>query len=224
MLKNTAPLIINPTLPAQSAVIWMHGLGADGNDFKDIVPELNLPKELAVRFIFPHAPMRPITINNGYVMRGWYDISGFDNLSTREDSVGIYQSQALIEKLINEQKHQGIAANKIILAGFSQGGAMALHVGLRHQETLAGILVLSAYLPLSNTLENEAHLANRKTPIMIMHGSMDNIVMPTLAETSRDILLANKYLVDWKIYNMAHTVCMQEIKDISNWLQKVITK
>lgn len=224
MLKNTAPLIINPTLPAQAAVIWMHGLGADGNDFKDIVPELNLPKELAVRFIFPHAPMRPITINNGYVMRGWYDISGFDNLSTREDSVGIHQSQALIEKLINEQKQQGITANKIILAGFSQGGAMALHVGLRHQETLAGILVLSAYLPLSNTLENEAHLANRKTPIMIMHGSMDNIVIPTLAETSRDILLANQYLVDWKIYNMAHTVCMQEIKDISQWLQKVITK
>ena len=206
----------------RAAVIWMHGLGADGHDFEPIVPELDLPDSLPVRFVFPHAPMRPVTINAGMVMRAWYDVAGQGG-TRREDEEGVRASQRAIEALIEREKKRGLTAGQIVLAGFSQGGAMALQTGLRHPERLAGLLVLSSFLPLPDTLAAEASLANRDVPIFMAHGTHDPLIPVSRARDSRDRLLALGYRVQWREYPMAHAVCAEEIADLSAWLRRVLS-
>jgi phospholipase/carboxylesterase len=207
----------NPTV----AVIWMHGLGADGNDFVPIVKELDLRGCPAIRFIFPHAATMPVTINGGYVMRAWYDILGTD-IAKREDETGLRLSQKSIEQLIEREKSRGIPANRIILAGFSQGCAMALQVGLRYPEKLAGLLCLSGYVPLRDVLADERHNANHETPIFLAHGRADSVIPLQRAEQSRDLLSELGYTIEWHEYMMQHSVCAEEIDDISTWLQNVL--
>ena len=207
----------NPTV----SVIWMHGLGADGNDFVPIVKELNLSGCPGVRFIFPHAATMPVTINGGYVMRAWYDILGTD-IAKREDETGLRVSQKRIEQLIEREKTRGIPANRIILAGFSQGCAMALQVGLRFPEKLAGLLCLSGYVPLRDTVASERHSANQDTPIYLAHGRADPVIPMQRAEQSRDLLLQLGYKLEWHEYMMQHSVCAEEVEDISTWLQTVL--
>jgi len=204
-----------------ASVIWLHGLGADGNDFVPVVNELGLPDDLAVRFIFPHAPMMPVTINNGYVMRAWYDVS-FDGLDKRPDERGIRASQAAIEQLLARENARGVPARRIVLAGFSQGGAMTLHTGLRHAQRLAGLMVLSSYLPLPHTLEAERSPANATTPILMVHGEDDPVIPIDLAERSVTQLRGLGYEVDWRAYPMEHSVCLDEIADIGEWLRSVL--
>ena len=206
---------------AAASVIWLHGLGADGNDFVPVVDELELPPRLAVRFIFPHAPMQPVTINGGFVMRAWYDVFHQD-MSLREDETGVRRSQQEIEKLITKEKDRGIAASRIVLAGFSQGGAIALHTGLRHPERLAGIMALSCYLPLAATLAAEADAANHAVPIFMAHGTADPLIPLPLASRSRVQLEQQGYRVEWHQYLMPHSVCQEEIQDIGRWLARVL--
>jgi phospholipase/carboxylesterase len=202
---------------ASHAVIWLHGLGADGHDFEPVVPELHLA-DLPVRFIFPHAPIQPVTINGGMHMRAWYDIRS-PQIQQDEDESGIHRSQTLLENLITREGERGIPGQRIILAGFSQGGAIALQTGLRYAEPLGGILALSTYLPLVASLENERHEANSAIPIMMAHGRFDPIVPLSLAEDSRYFLQQAGYQVEWKIYPMQHQLCMEEIQDIASWLR-----
>lgn len=211
---ETAP---NPTV----SVIWLHGLGADGNDFVPIVHELDLAGCPAIRFVFPHAPVMPVTINNGYVMRAWYDIFGID-IVQREDEAGLRQSQALVEQLIAQEKSRGIPADRIILAGFSQGCAMALQTGLRYPEKLAGLLCLSGYLPIHATVPAERHSANHDTPIFLAHGRDDPVIPIHHAEKSRDMLLTLGYQVEWHEYPMPHSVCEEEIADIGAWFKRLL--
>jgi phospholipase/carboxylesterase len=207
--------------PPTASVIWLHGLGADGHDFEPIVPELDFPDTLAVRFVFPHAPMQPVTINGGAVMRAWYDVYALDG-QRREDAAGVRASQARVEELIAAEKARGVAASRIVLAGFSQGGAIALQTGLRHPERLAGIMALSTYLPLAGTLASEASPANRATPIFMAHGLYDPLIPIERAATSRRQLEAAGYAVERHEYPMEHAVCAAEIADISAWLQRVL--
>lgn len=203
------------------AIIWLHGLGADGNDFVPIVNELELPSGASVRFIFPHAPERPVTINNGYVMRAWYDIYHAD-FNDHQDKSGIQGSQKTVDALIEKEMRRGIPSNRIVLAGFSQGGAMALQAGLRQSNPLAGIIALSCYLPLAESLAAEASSANAATPIFMAHGNYDPVVPMILAMKSKEKLLASGYSLEWHEYPMAHTVCGQEIADISRWLRRIM--
>ncbi|HKO87680.1 MAG TPA: alpha/beta hydrolase [Burkholderiales bacterium] len=203
-----------------SSVIWMHGLGADGNDFVPIVGELELPST-PIRFVFPHAPMQAVTINNGYVMRAWYDVLSSD-FARRTDAEGVRASQALIEALIARERARGIDASRIVLAGFSQGGAMALHTGLCHQERLAGVMVLSSYVPIPDALPTEAHASNRDVPIFMAHGRSDPIIPLSAAVQSRDLLLRLNYAVEWHDYDMPHSVNMEELDHIGAWLRKVL--
>jgi len=203
------------------SVIWMHGLGADGTDFVPIVRELDLKGCPPIRFVFPHAPTMPVTINNGYVMRAWYDILGTD-IARREDEAGLRKSQAAIEALIDKEKSRGIAAGRIVLAGFSQGCAMTLQTGLRHPEKLAGLLCLSGYLPLHTLVPQERHAANQDTPIFLCHGRTDPVIPIQRAEQSRDILESLGYQVEWHEYYMPHSVCAEEVADISAWLRRVL--
>ena len=209
---ETAP---NPV----ASVIWLHGLGADGNDFVPIVPELDLDG-LAVRFIFPHAPRQPVTINGGMVMRAWYDIS--DAAIRREDERGVRTSQGHVDALIERESQRGIATSRQVLAGFSQGGAIALHTGLRQPQRLAGVMALSCYLPLADTLAAEASAANRQTPIFMAHGTADPVVTFARARESRDTLRSQGYALDWHEYRMPHSVCGEEVADISAWLRTVL--
>jgi phospholipase/carboxylesterase len=202
----------------RAAVIWLHGLGADGHDFEPIVPELGLPAAPAVRFVFPHAPHQAVTINDGAVMRAWYDVTG----DGRQDAAGIRASQVRVEALIARERARGIGARSIVLAGFSQGGALALQTGLRHPERLAGILALSAYLPLPDTLAQEASEANRDVPIFISHGTEDPVILLSWAARSRDHLVACDYAVEWHEYPMPHSVCAEEIEDAGRWLRTVL--
>ena len=199
----------NPT----ASVIWLHGLGADGHDFEPIVPELRLTKP--VRFVFPHAPIRPVTINQGMRMRAWYDIFQFGG--GREDDAGIRASQELIEGLI--QKEQG---KKIVLAGFSQGGAIVLQTALRHPERLAGVMALSTYLPLAATLESERSAANKDLPLFMAHGKFDDIIPIHRAQQSRDFLQKLQYKVEWHEYPMPHSVCAEEIADLAAFLVRIL--
>jgi phospholipase/carboxylesterase len=201
----------------QAAVIWLHGLGADGHDFEPIVPELRLSK--AVRFVFPHAPVRPVTINNGMRMRAWYDIFQFGG--GPEDEKGVRESEGLLGKLIEAQKARGIQPAKIVLAGFSQGGAIVLQTGLRYPERLAGIMALSTYLPLQEKL-SEASQANRDVPIFMAHGAYDDIIPLRRAEQSKDLLVKSGYPVEWKTYPMPHSVCPEEIGHISQFLLRIL--
>ena len=202
----------------RAGVIWLHGLGADGHDFEPIVPELGMPAAPGVRFVFPHAPLQPVAINRGAVMRAWYDVT----VDGRQDAAGIRASQARVEALIARERGRGIAAPSIVLAGFSQGGAMALQAGLRHPERLAGILALSCYLPLPETLEREASQANRDVPIFMAHGTQDPLIPLSWAMRSRDRLAALGYAVEWHEYPMPHSVCAEEIADIGRWLRAVL--
>ena len=203
------------------AVIWMHGLGADGHDFEPIVPEIVQKNERALRFVFPNAPTRPVTINGGYVMRAWYDIIGLDRKSS-EDEKGIRASDALVRSLIKRENERGIPTERIALAGFSQGGAMALFTGTRYPEKLAGIMALSCYLLLGTKLEAEKSAANQSTPIFMAHGRMDNVVHPQLGEESRQLLEKSGYEVEWHAYPMAHAVVPEEIGHIAAWLRRVL--
>jgi phospholipase/carboxylesterase len=207
----------NPT----AAVIWLHGLGADGNDFAPIVPELDLQGVGPVRFVFPHAPQIPVTINGGHVMPAWYDIISLGGARV-EDDAGIRRSAQQLEALIADQKARGISARRIVLAGFSQGCAMVLHTGLRHAETLGGIMALSGYLPLANTVAAERGSANMKTPIFMAHGIADPMIALDRAEASRDALKGLGCEVQWHTYQMPHSVHPREIADIAAFLRQVL--
>ena len=221
MTKNILPAIeIEPPVTATISVIWLHGLGADGHDFESIVPALALPEDLGMRFIFPHAPYRPVTINGGYVMRAWYDIFD-DTFLNREDAAGIEESGHELGKLIEREIGRGIASNRIILAGFSQGGAVALHTGLRYPHPLAGIMALSTYLPLATELEGRMSSANRDIPVMMAHGTEDEIVPYTLATQSRKFMEKAGYRIEWHSYRMGHSVCPEEVGHISIWLSSL---
>nr|WP_090720584.1 dienelactone hydrolase family protein [Nitrosomonas sp. Nm166] len=202
------------------AVVWLHGLGADGNDFVPIINELELFSEKRARFIFPHAPERPVSINNGYIMRAWYDIFHLDS-NNHQDEAGIRSSQQAIDALITREIQRGIASKHIFLAGFSQGGAMALQVGLRQLNPLAGIIVLSGYLSLAETLSSEACAVNAAIPIFMAHGTYDSVISLSHAIASREKLRAACYEPEWHEYPMAHTVCQQEIADLSRWLRRI---
>jgi len=207
-----------------ASIIWMHGLGADGNDFVPIVGELGLGTARGVRFIFPHAPMRPVTINNGYVMRAWYDVSfgDLEGKSRRADEEGVRQSQAQIQALIEREEKRGVAAESVLLAGFSQGGAIALHTGLRHPRKLAGVMALSTYLPLGKLLPVEASAANKSTPVFMAHGLFDPVVPLMMGAGSMTFLTGLGYSVEWHQYPMQHSVCAEEIQDVRAWLRKVL--
>ncbi len=207
----------NPT----AAVIWLHGLGADGHDFEPIVPELVRPGERALRFVFPHAPIRPVTLNGGFAMRAWYDIVSLERRGP-EDQSGIRASQATVEELIRRENARGIATSRIVLAGFSQGGSLALFTGLRYGEKLAGIMGLSCYLLLAGRLAAERGTANQSTPIFLAHGLQDPIVAPLLGEQARTALEAAGYSVEWHTYPMPHSVSPQEVADIAQWLRRVV--
>jgi len=211
---ETAP---NP----DAAVVWMHGLGADGHDFEPIVPELRLPATTRIRFVFPHAPLRPVTINQGHVMRAWYDVRALAGVR-REDEAGVRQSARQIEALLARERQRGIAPRRIVIAGFSQGGAMALHVGLRYADRLAGLLALSCYLPLANTLPTEASPANRDVPIFWAHGLHDPMIPQAMAEQGRAQLAELGYQIDWHQYPIPHSVSAEEIADVARWLERVL--
>lgn len=211
---ETAP---NPV----ASVIWLHGLGADGNDFVPIVREFALPASLRVRFLFPHAPVRAVTLNNGFRMRAWYDIASSD-LNNRADLAGVKQSRSQVEALIAREAGRGISPARIVLGGFSQGGAIALYTGLRHAERLAGIAALSSYLISGDTLATEAAAANRDVPIFMAHGTADPMVRFAWGEASWRALVNAGYRVEWHTYGMEHSVCMEEVEAVSAWLQGVL--
>ncbi len=204
-----------------ASVIWLHGLGADGNDFVPIVPELKLPPTLALRFVFPNAPVRRVTINNGVAMRAWYDIAAAD-LNSRADIAGVRQSQREVEALIAREVSRGIAASRIVLAGFSQGGVIALHTAIRHWQRLAGVIALSTYLVQADKLADEAAAANRDVPIFMAHGTADPVVRFEWGDNSRRALVAQGYPVDWHTYRMEHSVCLEEIVAIGDWLARTL--
>ena len=218
---SLAPVEIETGPNPTASVILMHGLGADGNDFVPICNELDLGAIGPVRFVFPNAPVMPVSINNGYPMPAWYDIYGAD-LVKREDEAGLRRSMAAIEGLIAAEKARGIPASRIVVAGFSQGCAMALLTGLRHAERLAGIAALSGYLPLAASTAAERSEANRDVPIFMGHGQRDGVVVIARATASRDALTALGYAVEWHVYPMEHSVCMEEIADLGKWLQRVL--
>ena len=205
----------NPTV----AIIWMHGLGADGHDFEPLVPELLADGMPALRFVFPHAPVRPVTLNNGYKMRAWYDIIGIDRRSA-EDFTGIQASADAVTAVIRAENARGIASSRIVLAGFSQGGAMALHLATRFPEKLAGVIALSCYLPLAKQFASERSSANLATPIFMAHGSQDPVVPFALGDESRRVLEGTGYRVEWHAYPMPHALCAEEVADLKTWLGK----
>lgn len=224
MTKNILPAVeIEPPVTATASVIWLHGLGADGHDFESIVPALALPEDLGMRFVFPHAPYRPVTINGGYVMRAWYDIFD-DTFLNREDAEGIEESGQALGRLIEREIDRGIASNRIFLAGFSQGGAVALHTGLRYPHPLAGIMALSTYLPLATHLEGHMSSANRDIPVMMAHGTEDTIVPYALATQSRKFMEKLGYRIEWRSYRMGHSLCPEEVGHISTWLSSLPQK
>lgn len=210
---------INPAGTPRACIIWLHGLGADGHDFEPLIPQLGLVDALDVRVVLPHAPRRPVTINGGMVMPAWYDIKAAD-FSRGEDREGIRESEQQLQALIRREVDSGIPAERIVLAGFSQGGAIVLHTGLRYPQPLAGILALSTYLPLADTLAMEAATANSTVPIMMAHGMQDPVVPLMLALQSRDRLQQLGYCVDWHSYPMQHAVCPEEIGDVRDWLAR----
>jgi len=216
--ESADAVVLAPATPASASVIWLHGLGADGHDFVPIVPELKLPPAPGIRFVFPHAGVRPVTLNMGMRMRAWYDIKTL-TAEGRADEAGLRESIAVVESLIAAERAQGIASQRIAIAGFSQGGALALNAALRHAEPLAGILALSAYLPLQAVLANELAEANRQLPILMCHGQHDPVLPLPLGVAACNWLRAAGYKVEWKEYPMQHQVCLPEIQDIAAWLR-----
>jgi phospholipase/carboxylesterase len=218
-MTEILPAIEIETAPKPDfSVIWLHGLGADGSDFEPIVPELGLPDDARVRFVFPHAPMIPVTCNGGYVMRAWYDIKTLDGSSRDVDEAGVLASCAAVRALIARENALGVPTHRIVLAGFSQGGAIAYTAALSHPEKLAGVIALSTYLPARQWLLDSLSEANRTTPIFAAHGSHDDVVRPALGEAARDTLLAQGYTLAWHSYRMPHSVCIDEIAAIGRWL------
>ncbi len=204
-----------------ASVIWMHGLGANGWDFAPIVKELDLSGCPSIRFIFPHAPKLPVTINDGYLMPAWYDVLSWDR-GEQEDEAGLRESEAAIGKLIAQERERGIAADKIVLAGFSQGCAITLQTGLRYPEKLAGMMCLSGYLPLASKVADERHPANQDTSIFMAHGRDDQVIKFDLAESGHDLLTQLGYKVEWNAYSMQHSLCMEEVAAMAAWLRKVL--
>ena len=218
MDQSLDAVVLNPAGKPTATAIWLHGLGANGHDFEPIVPELRLPKGYRIRFVFPHAPRRSLTINGGLIMPAWYDVR-YPDLRREEDEEGIQDSTKIIEGIIAHEVALGTPASRILLAGFSQGGAIALHCGLRQPQTLGGILALSTYLPLPNRLEGEAHGANKGTPIFMAHGVGDPVIPHHQGWQSYTFLKGLGYSVTWRDYPMQHSVCLAEIADISAWIQ-----
>jgi phospholipase/carboxylesterase len=212
-------ITLSPAVPAVASVILLHGLGADGRDFVPIVGELGLPDTLPVRFVFPHAPLRPVTVNNGFVMRAWYDIKSFTPAG-RADLAGTVESARRVTAYIDREVQRGVAAARIVLAGFSQGGAVALYAGLRHPERLAGILAMSCYLPFPETLAAQRSAANADVPILLCHGRSDPVVPIAMGLEARAELQAHGYAPEWHDYPMQHSVCMEEIADVARWLRQ----
>jgi phospholipase/carboxylesterase len=210
-----------------SSVIWLHGLGADGHDFEAIVPELRLAPDAALRFVFPHAPVRPVTINGGMRMRAWYDIRTFDR-DGPQDEVGIRESAVLLERLVERERQRGSSYDRIVVAGFSQGGAIALHTALRYRERLAGLVGLSTWLPMAQSFREEVagspDIAGRELPVFMAHGSFDPVLPIELGRSSKDALEHAGFTVEWREYPMAHAVCPEEIAAIAAWLQKVLPR
>ena len=206
--------------PVGASVIWMHGLGADGHDFEPIVPALGL-RSVHLRFVFPHAPVRPVTLNGGMPMRAWFDIVGIDR-NAIQDEAGIRRAESQVHALLRRENERGVPSEKIVLAGFSQGGAVALHTALRYPERLAAVLALSTFLPLRETVDAEAGLPNRETPFFMGHGAMDPLVIPALGEETRDFLRERGYAVDWRSYPMVHAVCPDEVEDIRRFLSRTL--
>ncbi len=218
-MSSALPYIeTNPVSEIKATVIWLHGLGDSGHGFAPIVPELRLPDALGVRFVFPHAPERPVTINGGMRMRAWYDIKSMD-FDKRADLTGVRESAEQVEQLIEAEISNGVPPEKIILAGFSQGGVIALHLGPRFSKSLGGIMGLSTYMCQPELLADEAHPANQQTPVFMAHGEMDDVVPIAMGKTAYDTLAANQYNVSWQSYRMQHNVNMDEINAISQWLQ-----
>ena len=218
MQETADAVVLAPAAPASASVIWLHGLGADGHDFVPIVPELKLPPSPGVRFVFPHASVRPVTLNMGMHMRAWYDIKTL-TAEGRVDEAGLRESLARVGELIATERALGIAAERIVIAGFSQGAAVALHAALRHPEPLAGVLALSCYLPLQATLAAELSESNKRAPILMCHGQLDPVLPLALGVMACNWLRAAGYRVEWKEYPMQHQVCLPEIQDISAWLR-----
>ena len=210
---------VMPEAEHNATVIWLHGLGDSGNGFAPLVPELKLPKEAGIRFIFPHAPVQPITINNGMPMRAWYDIRSL-SIEQRADVDGVIESAANVKVLVDDEIERGIKPERIILAGFSQGGVIAYHLGLRYEKTLAGILTLSTYMSESDKLAEQGSTANKNTPLFVCHGQHDEVVQPALGRMAYDALVKAGYDATWKDYPMQHNVCAEEISDISAWIQQ----
>jgi phospholipase/carboxylesterase len=216
--ETTEEVTLTPAQPAAASLILLHGLGADGWDFVPIVAELGLPESLPVRFVFPHAPVRPVTVNNGYQMRAWYDITAFTP-EGRADAAGLAESSWRVNAYLKTEMARGVPASRIVLAGFSQGGAVALYAGLRFPERLGGLLALSTYLPFPATLAAEKSPANLDVPILMSHGRMDPIVPISMGHEARDALAAQGYAVEWHEYPMQHEVCAAELVTIGRWLQ-----
>ncbi len=215
-------LEIETTPSPTHTVIWLHGLGADGHDFEPMVEALDTTRLPPLRFVFPHAPLRAITVNNGYVMRAWYDIDSLDFDGRNEDAVGILGSARQLEALIARENSRGIADRNIVLAGFSQGGAIALETALRHSHRLAGLLAVSTYLPRADTVAREAHLANRNLPIFMAHGTEDPVVPLKVGERSVALLRELGYPLEWRTYPVEHTITMPELHDIEAWLEQIL--
>lgn len=215
---NDAPIIIEPPEEATAAIIWLHGLGADGHDFEPVVPYLGSAIH-HTRFVFPHAPIQPVTINGGVAMRAWYDILSMD-IDRRVDVDGVRASEAVVVKLIEAERQKGIPASRIVLAGFSQGGAIALHAGVRFGEALAGLMALSTYVVTPEHTAKEAHPANKETPIFMAHGTSDPVVALAMAERSRAHLEELGYAIGWRTYPMEHSVSPEELADIATWLSE----
>jgi len=212
---------VEPGAAADAAVVLMHGLGADGHDFESVVPELRPGTGPVLRWVFPHAPVRPVSISGGYRMRAWFDILGLSSGSP-EDEAGIRESAAAIDRLVEREARRGIPADRVVLAGFSQGGALALHTALRHPQRLAGVIALSTYLPLTTRLPVEAHPANAAVPIFMAHGTWDDVVPLALGEASRDVLLRQGYDVEWHTYPVPHSISAEEIADVREWLRRAL--
>jgi len=216
--ETSFEITLSPEIPAVASVILLHGLGADGHDFVPIAGELGLPDSLPVRFVFPHAPLRPVTVNNGYVMRAWYDIKSFTPAG-RADMSGIVESARRVADCIDRELQLGVAPARVVLAGFSQGGAVALYTGLRYPDRLAGILAMSGYLPFPETLAAERSAANSDVPILLCHGRSDPVVPIAMGLEARRDLEAHGYAPEWRDYPMQHAVCVEEIADVARWLK-----
>ena len=221
--EDTVEIETGPGEP-QGSVIWLHGLGADGHDFEPIVPQLRLPSEFGLRFVFPHAPMRPVTINGGMTMRAWFDILSLDRAGLA-DEAGVRASAGILDGLIQREQERGIDASRIVVAGFSQGGAIALHSALRSQQKLAGLMALSTYMPLASAFEDEVlntdAVESLDLPIFMAHGKFDPVLPMELGRESADLLIASGFDVEWHEYPMAHAVCEAEIDDIRRWLKTI---